>query len=121
MASPEQESVNAPTGQPVTDDVDGEVPPGPSGSLNQETSQGGADAVPDTPDTVPADAVRPARPCVTGIRRPFPGLPYASGRQRPGPPTAALRDASTWRRNSSAEGSRRRFLDQATPTSQNAA
>ncbi len=47
-------------GQPKDDATDpdvkgGQLSEGPSGSMNAETSGGGADAVPETPDNVPAD------------------------------------------------------------------
>jgi hypothetical protein len=40
---------------PETDDTDAEASQGPSGFAGAETSAGGADAVPETPDNVPAD------------------------------------------------------------------
>ena len=46
-----------PTPEPNDEErpADEEVSQGPSGRGNPETSQGGADAVPDTPDGVPED------------------------------------------------------------------
>jgi hypothetical protein len=45
--SPEEERAEA---EPERGDAGGQVSEGGSGALNQETAQGGADAVPDTPD-----------------------------------------------------------------------
>ncbi|MDQ3359101.1 MAG: hypothetical protein M3424_01815 [Actinomycetota bacterium] len=45
--APEEERTEA---EPERDDAGGQVSEGGSGALNQETAQGGADAVPGTPD-----------------------------------------------------------------------